>query len=95
MSMATTEEGLTFRSAGYIRDELKVSQALLLTLVACEVVRVERRASFPRFCLEDVHAFLKGEHPNGIVSVAHRRKKKDAARAADSAPATHNGASPR
>jgi hypothetical protein len=83
MSMTTKKEALTFRSAGYIRDELKVSQALLLTLVASEVVRVERRASYPRFCVEDVRAFLEGNHPNGAGSVALRRKrrtKNDAAR---------------
>jgi hypothetical protein len=56
---ANKTEALTFRTASFIRHNMRVSQSTLLLLLATAQVRVRLTKGYPQFCLEDINAFRK------------------------------------
>jgi hypothetical protein len=50
-------ESLTFKSAGWFRDNMHVSQSTLLFLLATGRLHVRQTATYPLFCVEDVKAY--------------------------------------
>jgi hypothetical protein len=75
-------ETLTFRAAGYFRFKRRVSQSLLLFLVATSRVRVKLTSTYPLYCLEDVERFLNEEYPRDAHSMAAAERRRAAQQAA-------------
>jgi hypothetical protein len=62
MSSVTEAAPATFKTAGWLKRNLRTDDSLLLRLVALGQVRVQKTSMYPRYCLEDVQAFLRQEN---------------------------------